>query len=358
MTNNIDFSKTRTLVCSDQLVNVETIHSLQKVSEEIQQAMDVVDVYKKKVEDLQPPIVNGEPWYKLPFGKASVSEINKTLESFSSFVQETFKTIAAAQNLQNENDMNICRLIGLLAMAEANSYEKINGIASDIKELCTEDEESARHFKKLEELFLNSLDDSANDSTKKEEQMSRLVDYVTCFAEKKTKKIREISLRLSEIKEKLNKYCVTQDSWIEEAKSRIDSWQQEINKNLTETKDHLFTTSQNTIKEKIEELDDYFRKMTDSVEDAITKQDVKIAQEIKQQNEKNETSYNAVDDKITEYKSIIDGQNKSIKDQNRMIQEQCATISSLAKKVNFALSICAISIVSLVGVLFYFIALR
>ena len=226
MTDNIDFSKARSLVHSDQLANIESTHSLQKVSEEILQAIDAVDAYKKKVETLEPPIVNGEPWYKLPFGKASVNEVNKTLESFSSFVQETFKTIAATQNIQNKNNMNICRLVGLLAMAEANSYEKLNGLAADIKDLSTEDEESARQLKELEKSFLQSLDDSAIDSTKKEEQMSKMIDYVTLFAESKTKKIRAISLNLSDIKEKLDKYCATQDSWIEETKGKIISWQQ------------------------------------------------------------------------------------------------------------------------------------
>lgn len=167
MTNNIDFSKARSLVYADQLANIETMHSLQKVSEEIKKAMAVVEGYKKKVEDLQPPIVNGQPWYKLPFGKASVSEVNKTLESFSSFVQETFKTIADTQNCQNENDMNICRLIGLLAMAEANAFEKLNEVALDIKELSTEDEESAKQLKELEKSFLQSLDDTSIDSEKR-----------------------------------------------------------------------------------------------------------------------------------------------------------------------------------------------
>ena len=76
--------------------------------------------------------------------------------------------------------------------------------------------------------------------------------------------------------------------------------------------------------------------------------------EIKQQNEKIEISYKAVDDKIAEYKLIIDEQDKTIKDQDKVIQEQCTTISLLAKKVNFALSISALSIVSFAGFLLYF----
>ena len=130
MTEKIDIVKAKSLVQTERLVNVETMHSLKKVSEEIQQAMDVVDTYKRKVETLCPPVVNGEPWYKFSFGKASVTEVNKVMESFSEFVQETFKLVATSQNFQNENDMNICRLIGLLAIAEGNSYEKLNDIGS------------------------------------------------------------------------------------------------------------------------------------------------------------------------------------------------------------------------------------
>ena len=72
------------------------------------------------------------------------------------------------------------------------------------------------------------------------------------------------------------------------------------------------------------------------------------------QNEKIEISYKAVDDKIAEYKLIIDEQDKTIKDQDKVIQEQCTTISLLAKKVNFALSISVLSIVSFAGFLLYF----
>ena len=71
MTDNMDFSKIQPLDHKDQFENVEKIHSLQKVSEEIQQTIDVVDSYKRQLESLQPPVVNGEPWYKFSFGKAS-----------------------------------------------------------------------------------------------------------------------------------------------------------------------------------------------------------------------------------------------------------------------------------------------
>lgn len=243
MTDNMDFSKIKPIVHTDQYVNVDNIHSLQKVSEEIQQAIDVVNHYKKKLNSLQPPVVNGEPWYKFSFGKASVTEVNKVMKSFSDFVQDTFKLVATAQNFQNENDMNICRLVGLLAIVEANSYEKLQDLASEMKELSTEDEESARQLKELEKSFLQSLDDSAIDSTKKEEQMSRLIEYVTLFAQNKTKKIRSISLSLSEIKKKLDEYCTTQDQWIENANKKINLWEEEVNNNFAESQEKFISQS-------------------------------------------------------------------------------------------------------------------
>lgn len=239
----MDFSKIQPLVHKDQFENVEKIHSLQKVSEEIQQTIDVVDSYKRQLESLQPPVVNGEPWYKFSFGKASVTEVNKVMKSFSDFVQKTFKLVALVQNFQNENDINICRLVGLLAIVEANSYEKLQDLASEMKDLSTEDEESARQLKELEKSFLQSLDDSAIDSTKRDEQMSRLIDYVTLFAQSKTKKIRSISLSLSEIKTKLDKYCTTQDNWIENANKIIISWQKEVSNNLAESQEKFISQS-------------------------------------------------------------------------------------------------------------------
>ena len=94
MTVNKDHSKSMHLLLSNQFLDVETMHSLTKVAEEIQQTIDVVDTYKRKVEELQPPIVNGRPWYNFDFGKASVKEVNKVMENFSTFVQETFKLVA------------------------------------------------------------------------------------------------------------------------------------------------------------------------------------------------------------------------------------------------------------------------
>jgi ElaB/YqjD/DUF883 family membrane-anchored ribosome-binding protein len=254
MTDNMDFSKIRPLVHKDQFENVEKIHSLQKVSEEIQQTIDVVDSYKRQLESLQPPVVNGEPWYKFSFGKASVTEVNKVMKSFSDFVQKTFKLVALVQNFQNENDINICRLVGLLAIVEANSYEKLQDLASEMKDLSTEDEESARQLKELEKSFLQSLDDSAIDSTKKEEQMSRLIDYVTLFAQSKTKKIRSISLSLSEIKKKLDEYCSTQDQWIENANKKINLWEEEANNNFAESQEKFISQSKEQTSQALDAL--------------------------------------------------------------------------------------------------------
>lgn len=353
MIENIDISKARSLVHTDQDQKIENMHSLQKVSEEIQQAMDVVDYLRNKVNSLQPPIVNGKPWYKFSFGKASVTEVNDAMESFSKFVQGTFKMVAATQDLQNENDMNICRLIGLLAITEANSYEKLQSLASDVKDLSTEDEESARQLKELEKSFLQSLDDSATDSTKKEEQMSRLIDYVTLFAQSKTQKIRSISLNLSEIKTKLDKYCADQDHWVENANNRISSWQDEINKNLAETKKQLQETLQNISKEKFDQLDDNFAKMKIHLAESIAKQDEKIGQELKLQNVKIDDSTKTIDDKIKEYKSIIDKQTNTIETQNESIKSQNEVIASLHKRVNLALTIVVVAIFTMIGFLLY-----
>ena len=254
MTDNINISKVRYLVHTDQLKNVDNIHSLQKVSEDIQQAMESVNNYRNKINSLQPPLVNGKPWYKFSFGKASVTEVNKVLESFSNYVQESFKMVATTQEKQNENDMNICRLVGLLAIAEANSYEKLQDLSTEMKDLSTEDEESARQLKELEKSFLQSLDDSAIDSTKKEEQMSRLIDYVTLFAQSKTKKIRSISLSLSEIKKKLDEYCSTQDQWIENANKKINLWEEEANNNFAESQEKFISQSKEQTSQALDAL--------------------------------------------------------------------------------------------------------
>ena len=300
MNENMDFSKIRPLTQNDQLANIEKIRSLQKVSEEIQQTIDVVDCYKKKLDTLQPPVVNGEPWYKFSFGKASVEEVNKVLNSFSDFVQNTFKLVATAQNFQNENDMNICRLIGLLAIAEANSYEKLQDLTSEMKDLSIEDEESARQLKELEKSFLQSLDDSALDSSKKEEQMSRLIDYVTLFAESKTKKIRSISLSLSEIKKKLDDYCKIQDLWIENANKKIISWEEEVNNNFAESQEKFISQSKeetsqalNTLVKKREddtkaiqnELKDLHDKIEKQVNESFTEIEEKSNALVKSQEE-------------------------------------------------------------------------
>lgn len=200
--NNI--SHVSTLDKNFQLGTIEDTHPLKNVCEEINQVVDIVDNYKKEIEEAKPPVVNGEPWYKFPFGKASVEEVNKALKNFSDFVQHTFKLVAFCQNLQNENDVNICRLIGLLAIAEANAYEELESLASMMNDFSVEDAESVEKLKKLEEQFIQSLSDSSIENDKKEEQMSRLVDYVTLFAESKTKKIRSISISLSNLRSRLS----------------------------------------------------------------------------------------------------------------------------------------------------------
>lgn len=300
MTDNINISKVRSLVHTDQLENVDNIHSLQKVSEDIQHAMESVNNYRNQINSLQPPLVNGKPWYKFSFGKASVTEVNNVLESFSNYVQESFKMVATTQEKQNENDMNICRLVGLLAIAEANSYEKLQDLSTEMKDLSTEDEESAKQLKELEKSFLQSLDDSAIDSSKKEEQMSRLIDYVTLFAESKTKKIRSISLSLSEIKKKLDDYCKIQDLWIEKANKKIISWEEEVNNNFAESQEKFISQSKeetsqalNTLVKKREddtkaiqnELKDLHDKIEKQVNESFTEIEEKSNALVKSQEE-------------------------------------------------------------------------
>lgn len=254
MTDNINISKVRSLVHTDQPENIDNIHSLQEVSKDIEKAMKDVDDFRNKVNSLQPPMVDGKPWYKFSFGKASVTEVNDVMGTISDFILESFKMVATTQERQNENDMNICRLIGLLAIAEANSYEKLQDLASEMKDLSTEDEESARQLKELEKSFLQSLDDSAIDGTKREEQMSRLIEYVTLFAQSKTKKIRSISLSLSEIKTKLDQYCTIQDNWVENANKKIVSWQEEVSNNLAESQEEFISQSNEQTSQALEAL--------------------------------------------------------------------------------------------------------
>lgn len=349
MTDNIDISKTFSLAHYNQLENMGTTQSLQKVKEEIQQAIDVVDSYNRKVDSLEPPMVNGEPWYKMSFGKASVAEVNKAFESFSAFVQETFKMVAKSQNFQSENDMNICRLIGLLAIAEAKSYEQLNVLSSELKDLSTEDEKSAKQLKELGESFMQSLNDATIDSKKKEEQMTRIIDYVALFAETKTKKIRSITLTLSEIQVKLEKYCTTQDNWVSEAKEAISSWQEVVNANFSETKHQLFETINNVTKEKHAQIDKNFASMKESFVEYITKQENKIAQEQKKQNEKLDASTKVVEEKIEEYKSIIENQTNTIATQTELLKSQNELIGSLRKKINVALLIGVAALISTIG---------
>ena len=345
MTDNIDISKAMSRIQSNQLLNDDTLHSLQKVSEEIQQTIDVVDFYKRKVEQLRPPIINGEPWYKFSFGKASVTEVNAVMESFSKFVQETFKMVATSQNFQNENDMNICRLVGLLAMAEANSYERLNNIASDIKDMSKEDEESARQLKELEKSFLQSLDDSAMDCEKKEQQMMRLIDYIMKFAENKSKRILSISLNLSEIKDKLDRYCATQDNWVTEAKDAISSWQKDVNNSLEEVMSQTRNVMENIVEDKLCQLDDNFNKMTKRFTEYIAEQEKKINQEqtVIKSLEKD------VEDRIEDYDSIIKNQTAAILSQNKQIEKQNEMIRTLRKKVNITLFVGVIAFMLMIG---------
>lgn len=203
---------------TEDLIGIKNKKSLKNVYEEIQQAIDVVERTKDDIKNAQIPHINGKPWYKFSFGKASVEEVNTALKTFSDFVIENLRLIAVAQGFQNENDQSICRLIGLLAIAEANTYSKIN-------DLSTEDEASAEQLKRLQEEFEKSIENSKIDCSKKGEQMNLLIDYITCFTESKTKKIRSITLELSELKHclmKLQKQIQTQEAKIEEYRKEAE----------------------------------------------------------------------------------------------------------------------------------------
>lgn len=214
---------------TEDLADKKKTKSLEKVCEEIQQAIDVVERSKDNIKNAQTPQINGQPWYKFSFGKASVEEVNTALKLFSDFVIKNLNLIATVQGFQNENDQSICRLIGLLAIAEANTYSKIN-------DLSTEDEASAKQLKKLQEEFERSIEDTEKDCTKKGEQMNILIDYITCFTESKTKKLRSIELKLSEMKQNLETLCSEQGKWYSETEAVILNWKESTNKHINEIK--------------------------------------------------------------------------------------------------------------------------
>ena len=336
-------------------VDINTMHSLQKVSEDIQQTMDSVESYKHKIESLEPPMVNERPWYKLDFGKASVEEVNKALESFSKFVQETFKLSATIQNCQNENDMNICRLLALLALAESNAYSKLEEVSAEIKDLSTEDEESAKQLKELEDSFLQSLNDSAIDSSKKEEQMARLIEYITLFAESKTKKIRSISLNLSEIKSKLDQYCSVQDNWVTKTNGIISSWQEEIAKNLNDTFEQLKESILRISSEKNSQIDKQFAQLNTKCVQIIEDHRCKLEQDINSQKERVDASLKIAEQKVAEYKNIIDKQENALSIMSQSIERQNKIIGEIKSKASSTIIVAVVSALTAVCCLTYMI---
>ncbi len=349
MTDNKDNSKSMHLILSNQFLDVETMHSLTKVAEDIQQTIDVVDTYKRKVEKLQPPIVNGRPWYKFDFGKASVEEVNKVMENFSTFVQDTFKLVATSQNFQNENDMNICRLLGLLAIAEAKSYSKLQDLSSEIKELSTEDEESAKQLEILQNSFLNSLNESAEESIKKEEQMSRLIDYVTLFAETKTRKLRSITLNLSEVKKKLDEYCFSHDKWAEDMQKTVSSWQDKVSKGLSEENKQLEDSIKDITATKLSQIDENYEQLKTRIQKRYEEQETKLTHEVERQKIEIKEFLKSSNDKMIDFKSAIEKQTRIIEDQNNSIITLVNQVSALDKKYKYALIASTISIILSVG---------
>lgn len=343
MNENLDQLKVVDLTDTEQSIDSKTLQSLKKVSEKIQKTIDTVDSYRTKVEGLQPPIVKDQPWYKFTFGKASVKEVNKVMKEFYEFVQHTFKMVATSQNSQNENDMNICRLIGCLAMAEANLYEQLSNIASEVNNLSTEDEDSAKKLKELEESFIQSVEDSTIDSAKKAEQMKRLLDYVTLFAESKTKKIRSISLTISEIKRKLDMYSSNQDEWIKKAK--------DVHNNLNDKSQRLEEII-NKLKEKLNDLDKAYKELSCAIAEVRKKQDERINNlyaSIK-------SLEMIINETMNEHKTIIESQNKTIEMLLNSIKDTNDRIKNSKVKVNIAIGIGITTVVFLMGIIGYMIS--
>lgn len=351
MNNNIS----QALKTPNNFLDVNTAHSLEQVSGEIQQAMDVVDNYKKKIENVCPPVINGQPWYKFSFGKASVNEVNKVMESFSNFVHETFKLVAFIQDLQNENDMNICRLIGLLALAESNSYDQLHDISAKIKDLATEDEESVRQLKELEDSFLKSLNDSAIDTQKKNEQMSTLIKYITLSADSKTKKIRALSLKLSELETQLDKYTNVQDKWISDTKAILGSWQLTISEDINKLFNQLKDTTLEAIAKELHSFNNRFDELNTNHLEIVDKQATKLSQEMKKQKDKVDEVITILNDKIECYQKVIEEQNKTIATQNDSLMKQKCINTSLKGKILYALLISSISALVAIGCMAYII---
>lgn len=337
------------------VINMEIIGSLKVVSEEIQQTVGAIDNYKRKIENLNVPMVNGEPWYKLSFGKASVKEVNSTMKTFSDYVQDIFRMIAVSQNMQNKNDQNICKLVGLLAIAEANSYKQIYELTDSVNTLSTEDKESIHRLKDLEKSFLASIDESSTDNAKKEEQMSRLIEYVALFTDSKTKKIRSIILDLAQLNTKLGEYCNTQDNWISNANDTISKWKADVMNSVTEANKQLRQTTLEMIEEKISQLDVMFsdaKEHSAKVFDELYKH---VSENIVLQNDKIVTSATTIACFIKDSKDVVDNQNKTIEVLAETINNQNNIIATLQKKTTYILYTMIMFVLVLFGCIMYFL---
>ena len=74
MTDNINISKVRSLVHTDQPENIDNIHSLQEVSKDIKKAMKDVDDFRNKVNSLQPPIEEDKDIILTPENVENINE--------------------------------------------------------------------------------------------------------------------------------------------------------------------------------------------------------------------------------------------------------------------------------------------
>ena len=215
--------------------------------------------------------------------------------------------------------------------------------------MSTEDEESAKQLEILQNSFLNSLNESAEESIKKEEQMSRLIDYVTLFAETKTRKLRSITLNLSEVKKKLDEYCSSHDKWAEDMQMAISSWQDKVSKGLSEENKQLEDSIKDITATKLSQIDENYEQLKTRILKRYEEQETKLTHEVERQKIEIKEFLKSANDKMIDFKSAIEKQTRTIEDQNNSIITLVNQVSALDKKYKYALIASTISIILSVG---------
>ena len=215
--------------------------------------------------------------------------------------------------------------------------------------MSTEDEESAKQLELLQNSFLNSLNESAEESTKKEEQLSRLIDYVTLFAETKTRKLRSITLNLSEIKKKLDEYCSSHDKWAEDMQKAVSSWQDKVSKGLSKENKQLEDSIKDITATKLIQIDKNYEQLKTKIQKRYEEQETKLTHEVERQKIEIKEFLKSANDKMIDFKSAIEKQTRIIEDQNNSIITLVNQVSALDKKYKYALIASTISIILSVG---------